>query len=127
MYITYKIAIAAYNNHFGEVEDMEMEWYKEAGDQKPVVVHVVVVVCVHHSMDHAIQGMQVGHTHGLPVAADGPEGVGKRQLMLVEFGMEVADDVVDHMGEGDEHEHRQELVAAQIADNKVFEDENLFV
>lgn len=122
MFDVWKNTIAAYSSHFGEGEDMEMEWYKEAEDQKQVAVHV------HCSMDHAIQDTRVGHTRGLPEAADGPEGVGMGRLMLVEFGTEVeADDVQDHdyMGEG--HENRHELVAAQMADNKVFGDEDQFV
>lgn len=99
-----------------------MEWYKEAEDQK----QVVVVVHVHCSMDHAIQDTQVGRNHGLRVVADGPEGVGTGKLMLVEFGMEVeVDDVKGHMGE--EGDHMKELVAAQMADSKVFVDEDLFV
>lgn len=113
--------IAAYSSHFGEAEDMAMEWYKEAGDQNQVAA---LVDC---SMDHAIQDMLVGHTHGLPVVADEPEGVGMGHLMLVECGMEVeAGDVQDHhMGEGHDG-HREELVAAQLADSKVFGDEYQF-
>jgi hypothetical protein len=107
---------------------MAMVWYKEVEDQKEEVV-VVGVVSVHCSMDHAIRDTQVGHNHGLveAAAADGPEGVGTEKMMLVEFGMEVeADDVQSHMGEGPDH--RQELVAAQVAaDNKVLVDEDLFV
>lgn len=112
--------IAAYSNHFGEVEDMVMEWYKEAEEQNQVAV------LVHCSMDHAIQDMLVGHTRGLPVAADEPEGVGMGHLTSAECGMEVeAGDVQDHHKEGGDG-HREELVAAQLADNKVFGDEDLF-
>lgn len=92
---------------------METGWYMEAEEQKQVVARV------HCSMDHAIRDMQVGHTHGLLVAAGGPGGEGMEQLMLVEFGMEVEAD--DHMGEGDDH--RQEQVAAQQTGSKVFGDE----
>ena len=80
---------------------------------------------VHYSMDHAIQDTEVGHNHGLLVAADGTE-VGMEQLMSVECGMEAETDVLqDHMEEGDVH--RQEHLAAQVADNKVFGDADLFV
>lgn len=124
----WKYTIVVYNSHLGEVEDMEMEWYKEAEDQNQAVVVVVVVgVCAHCSIDHAIRDMQADHNHGLVVAAaDGPEEVGMGQLLLGESGMEEeADDVTNHMEE--EGDHRKELVAAQIADNKVFGDEDLFV
>jgi len=110
--------IVAYSSHFDEVEDMETGWYMEAEEQKQVVA------CVHCSTDHAIRDMQVGHTHGLLAAADGPEREGMEELMLVELGMEVEAD--DHMGDGDDH--RQEQVAARQADNKVLGDEKaLFV
>ncbi len=82
--------IAAYSSHFGE-EDMEMEWYKEAG------VQMQVAVLVHYSMDHAIQDMQVGHSHDLLVAGDVPEEVGMEHLMFVECGTEVEADVKEHM------------------------------
>lgn len=91
-----------------------------------MVVAVVVGVGAHCSIDHAIRDTQVVHNHGLVVAADGPEEVGMGKLMMVEFGMEEeADDVTNHMEVGGDH--KKELVAAQIADSKVFGDEDLFV
>lgn len=99
-----------------------MEWYKEAAAQNQVAV------LAHYSKDHAILDMLAGHTHGFPVAAGEPERVGMEQLMMVECGMEVeADDVQDHhIGEVHD-DHREQLVAAQLADNKVLVDEDLFV
>jgi len=73
--------------------------------------------------------MLAGHSHDLAVAAGEPEGVGMEQLMMVECGMEVeADDVQEHhMGEVHDG-HREQLVAAQLADNKVaVDEEDLFV
>ncbi|KAL1341545.1 hypothetical protein AAHE18_09G095000 [Arachis hypogaea] len=73
---------------------------------------------------HAIQDMQVGHT--LLVPADEPDGVGMERQMLVECGMEVeADALLNHMREGDVCRKKPE--AAQVVDNKVFGDEDLFV
>ncbi|WVY98054.1 hypothetical protein V8G54_030205 [Vigna mungo] len=101
---------------------MEMELYKE------VVAQSQVAVLVYYSRDHAILDMLAGHTHGFPVAAGEPEGVGMEQLMMVECGMEVeADGAQDHhMGEVHDG-HREQLVAAQLADNKVLVAEDLFV
>lgn len=61
--------IVAYNSHFGEDENMDLDWCKEAADQM-----LVVVVHVHYNTGLANPDMQVGHNHGLPpVAADGLE------------------------------------------------------
>lgn len=90
-----------------------------------------VAVLVYYSTDHAILDMLAGHTHGFPVvvAAGEPDGVGMEQLMMVECGMEVeADDGVQEHHTGKVHDgHREQLVAAQLADNKVLADEDLFV
>ena len=110
--------IAAYSIHLDEVEGMEMERYMEAWEQNQVAE------LAHYSMDHAIQDMQVGHT--LLVPADEPDGVGMERQKLVECGMEAeADALLNHMREGDVRRKKPE--AAQVVDNKVFGDEDLFV
>lgn len=110
--------IAAYSIHLDEVEGMEMERYMEAWEQNQVAE------LAHYSMDHAIQDMQVGHT--LLVPADEPDGVGMEGQMLVECGMEVeADALLNHTREGAVRRKKPE--AAQVVDNKVFGDEDLFV
>lgn len=111
--------IAAYNSHFGEEEDKDLEWYKEAADQ------MLVVVRVHYNMEPAILDMQVGHTRGLPVAAGGTEKMGMEQLLWVECGKEEEADAQNHMGEEGDHSHP--LVAAPVTDNKVFGDDDPFV
>lgn len=100
--------IAAYSSHFGEV-DMDLEWYKEAEEQKKVVENG------HYSMDHAIQDRRVGHNHGL-VADEGPEGDMER-LVGAECGTEKVVEVQNHM---ERIGHTWLLVAVQVvvvADN----------
>ena len=58
IFLAYRMnTIAAYSNHLDE-EDMGTEWYKEA------VERMQAVAPAHCNMDHAIQDMRVGRTHG---------------------------------------------------------------
>lgn len=104
--------IVAYSSHFDE-EDMDQEWCKEAEEPRKVVENA------HYSMGHAIQDMQVGHSHGLLVAGGDME-----QLIGVACGMEKEADVQNHM-EGVEHTQLLMAVRVKVADNIQFGDENL--
>lgn len=77
-----RYAIVAYSSHFGEEEDRELESYKEAEEK------IQVVEREHCSMGLATLDKQVGHTHGLQVAAVGPEEVDMERQKQVELGMD---------------------------------------
>lgn len=82
-----------------------------------------------YNKDHAIQDMQVGHSHGLLVeAAEGLEKEDMELLMCVECGMveEDDDDEQNHMEKGVEHTQPVPLVAARVADNTAFAVDRIF-
>ncbi len=100
---------------------MELVWYKEAEEEIQVVVHG------HCSMGLANPDKQVGHTHGLQVAAVGSEvaAVGSEVDMEKQKHLEHGKEMAPVGSYKEEGEHTPPLLAALVADSKVLDDGDL--